>query len=133
MTATAAPLPAPVVTVVPQTAPAAAVEPALMPNSDGVIDLAAVLTDSKEGDEVNPFAVRSLPPDAVREITLRVNGLIHGATPCALVNGRTVQPEEAVEALTLVRVEPDVAVFRHGPHLLRLPVSDQPVRVRLAP
>lgn len=103
-----------------------------MPNADGVIDLAAVLTETKAGDEVNPFAVRSLPPEAVREITLRVTGLIHGATPCALVNGRAMQPDEAVESLTLVQVETDAALFRHGPHLLRVPVSTQPVRIRLA-
>jgi hypothetical protein len=124
--------PTPVLTMLPQTAPTPVGESALMPNADGVIDLAAVLTETKPGDEVNPFAVRSIPTEAVREITLRVTGLIHGATPCALVNGRAVQPEEGVESLTLVRIETDAALFRHGPHLLRLPVSAQPIRVRLA-
>lgn len=126
-------LPTSVLTVLPPTVPPAVVESALMPNADGVIDLAAVHTDAKPGDEVNPFAVRSLPPDAIHEITLRVTGLIHGATPCALVNGRAIQPDEAIESLTLVQVEPEAALFRHGPHLLRVPVSAQPVRLRLAP
>ncbi len=101
----------------------------LTPNADGVIDLAALATQS---EETNPFAVRSLPADAVREITLHLSGLIQGATPCALVNGRPVEPGETVETLTLVRIEPEAAVFRHGPHLLRLPVAEKPVRLRLA-
>ena len=105
---------------------------ALSPNAEGVIDLAAIAAQPIQGEEVNPFAIRSLPTDAVREITLHVSGLIQGPAPCALVNGRPVEPGETIETLTLTRIEPGAALFRHGPHLLRLPVSEKPVRLRLA-
>lgn len=105
---------------------------ALAPNAEGVIDLAAIAAQPNQGEEVNPFAVRSLPTDAVREITLHVSGLIQGPAPCALVNGRPVEPGETIETLTLTRIEPGAALFRHGPHVLRLPVSEKPVRLRLA-
>lgn len=105
---------------------------ALSPNAEGVIDLAAIAAQPNQGEEINPFAVRSLPTDAVREITLHVSGLIQGPAPCALVNGRPLEPGETIETLTLARIEPGAALFRHGPHLLRLPVSEKPVRLRLA-
>ncbi len=107
-------------------------EPVLMPNADGVIDLAAV-DSSADSDEANPFTVRSLPADAIRELSLRIGGVLSGNQPGALVNDRPVMVGDAIESLTLVRVELDAAVFRAGTRLLRLPVSAQAIRVRLAP
>jgi hypothetical protein len=104
---------------------------ALAPNAEGVIDLVAILTKAETGAEVNPFAVRSLPAEAVREVALHVSGLIQGDAPCAIINGRTVEPGGAVETFTLLRIEPAAVVFRQGQHLLRLPVSETPVKVRL--
>ncbi len=75
---------------------------------------------------------RHLPTDAAREVALQINGIIGGSTPSALVNGRVIQPGEAVESLTLERCETDAAIFRRGEHLLRLPISAQAIRVRLA-
>lgn len=103
----------------------------LAPNAEGVIDLVAVILANTENAEANPFAVRSVPADAVREVALHVSGLVQGDSPFALVNGRTVAPGEAVESFTLVRIEPAAAVVRHGTHRLRLPVSETPVRIRL--
>lgn len=102
-------------------------EPALLPNADGVLDLAAVRT----GDESNPFAVRAIAPDAVREVTLRLDGIVHGPVSCAVVNGRTVQAGDQVETLEVVRVERNALLLRHGTELLRLPLAEKPVRVRL--
>lgn len=135
-TITAAPPPAPIATpivAVPEPVtphPATTPELALAPNADGVIDLAALLTASRDG-EVNPFAIRRLPADAVREISLHVQGIVGGATPCALVNRRAVQPPDTIESLTVHRIETDAVVLRHGGHLLRLPVAEKPARVRL--
>ena len=100
------------------------------PNADGVIDL-AILTMPK-GEPTNPFAVRQLTADAVREITLRVGGIVGGPTPGALINERLMLTGDTIESLTLERCEPDAAIFRRGDHQLRLPISAQPVRVRLA-
>lgn len=107
------------------------VEPAILPNADGVIDLTALLTQTRDGEDINPFAVRSLPADAIREVTLHVQGVIGGAAPCALINQRAVQPEQTIESLTLVGIEPNAVLVRHAGHLLRLPVAEKSVRIRL--
>jgi hypothetical protein len=100
--------------------------PALTPNADGMIDLSVV-----PADEANPFSVRAGGPDTTRELLLGIGGLIHGATPCALINGRTVEPGEVIESLTLVRLEPDAVLFQHAGRFIRIPATDKPVRVRL--
>lgn len=112
------------------TSPGIELEPAIMPNADGVIDLTAIaLTPEEEG---NPFAVRRIGADNIRELTLSLGGIIDGSFPCVLVNGRAVQPGESIEGLVLVRVERDSALFRHGEHRVRLPVAANSVRVRVA-
>lgn len=103
--------------------------PAIAPNADGVIDLSVVARDPSE--EANPFAVRAAEQETSREIALAVGGLIHGAAPCALINGRSVEPGETIESLTVVRLEPDAVLFQHAGRYLRVPVTDKPVRVRL--
>ncbi|MDP1581237.1 MAG: hypothetical protein Q8M02_13260 [Candidatus Didemnitutus sp.] len=125
-----APVPETVVAAEP-VAPAPAVhrvpEPALLPNADGVLDLTVGPAD----DETNPFAVRTTGPEAVRELTLKLGGLVHGPVSCAIVNGRTVQAGDRIESLEVVRIETAAVLLRHGSDLLRLPLNDQPVRLRL--
>jgi len=116
--------------LVPVPMPPAVAVTFVAPNADGVIDLTVVSTSPNE--PVNPFAVRHLPAGATHEVALQINGIIGGSTPSALVNGRVIQPGEAVESLTLERCEADAAIFRRGEHLLRLPISTQAIRVRLA-
>lgn len=116
--------------LVPVPAPPAVAGAFVAPNADGVIDLTVVSTPPNE--PVNPFAIRHLPAEATHEVALQMNGIIGGSTPSALVNGRVIQPGEAVESLTLERCEADAAIFRRGEHLLRLPISTKAIRVRLA-
>lgn len=118
-------------TPVPPPAPAAPVEPTLMPNADGIIDLTAVTADPKQGEPVNPFAVRTMSPESAREVTLHVSGILAGAVPCAIINDRPVQSGEAVESLLLERIEPDAVWLRFSGHRFRLPPSEKPTRVRL--
>lgn len=128
-------LPAPpiAVAVAPTAAPepALAIESVLTPNADGVIDLAAV-EPSLSDDDANPFALRAQTPAAFREINLRVSGVFLGAISGALVNDRPLLIGESADSLTLVRVEPDAAVFRADTRQLRAPVSGKPVLIRLA-
>lgn len=107
-----------------------ALEPAIVPNADGLVDLVAVSRACDDDD--NPFAVRSVATDAIREVTLHIGGIVNGASPCVLVNGRTVQPGESIEGLTLIQVEPDSALFRHGEHRIRIPVAGKSTHVRFA-
>lgn len=128
-TVSPAPNPVPSAAGAPATtsAPEPTAEPALVPNAEGLLDLTAVRT----GDESNPFAVRTLPPESVREVSLRVGGIVRGPSPCALLNGRTVQAGDRIESLEVVRIEAAAVLLRHGAELLRLPLTEKPVRVRL--
>lgn len=106
-------------------------EPTLTPNADNVIDLAAVVATEKPGEPVNPFTVRTVPPDAMREVTLRVSGIVAGPTACAIINDRLVQSGEIVESLAIERIESEAVFLRREGQRIRLPVSEQPVRIRL--
>lgn len=122
--------PPPAAPAVPPAAPTS--DPSLLvPNADGVIDLAAVALAQSSSEPINPFAVRSVPADRVREVTLRIAGLVGGERPCAVVNDRRVQAGDHIESLAVERIEPDAVVFTYGEHRLRLPVAESPTRVRL--
>ena len=123
-----APLPRPA--PVPPPLPPAA-EPALTPNADSVIDLAAFVVTAKPGEPVNPFAVRAVPAEAMREMTLHIGGIVAGPIACAVINDRLVEAGESVESLVVERIEADAVFLRHSGRLLRLPVSEKATRVRL--
>lgn len=106
-------------------------ESILTPNADNVIDLVAVIVAEKPGEPVNPFAVRTVPPEARREVTLQVGGIVAGPTACAIINDRFVQARDSIESLAVERIEPDAVLLRHSGRLLRLPIAEKPVRVRL--
>lgn len=107
------------------------VEPAITPNAEGVIDLAAIEQAGSAGEPVNPFAVRTAPGDKTREVSLLVGGIILGKSPCAVVNERLVQAGDTIDGLTVERIEASAVVVRAGAHRLRLPVSPEPTRVKL--
>lgn len=100
----------------------------LTPNADGVIDLTA----PSNGTEANPFAVRKLPADAVREIPLQVAGIVAGPKPSAMINEQAVEPGTVIEGFTVSRIEAAAVVLQWGEHRLRLPLADKPARVRVA-
>ena len=130
---TAVPLP-PEPLPVPRPAPLAPtlpVEPILTPNAENVIDLVAVIVAEKPGEPVNPFMVRTVPPEAMREVSVHVGGIVAGPAACAVVNDRLVQAGETIDSLAVERIEPDAVLLRHSGRLLRLPVTEQPTRVRL--
>lgn len=121
--------PPPIPTVTPP-APAS-VEPSgpvLLPNADGLIDL-VVRELPKAGEPVNPFAVRTPSSDA-REITLKLQGIIAGEKPCALVNGRLVSVGETVEGLQLIHIGPEALFFTSAAMTLKLPLDFKSVRIR---
>ncbi len=121
-----APMPRPPVATSPISA-----EPTLTPNADNVIDLVAAIVTEKSGEPVNPFTVRTVPPEAMREVSLQVGGIVAGPMACAVVNDRLVQVGEIVESLAVERIEPDAVLLRHSGKLLRLPVAEKAIRVRL--
>ena len=114
-----------------QVSPALPPEPTLTPNADNVIDLVAFVVSEKPGEPVNPFTVRTVPPEAMREVTLHVGGIVAGPMACAVINDRLVQVGEIIESLAVERIEPDAVLLRHSGRLLRLPVAEKSTRVRL--
>lgn len=123
------------VTLAPVAVPAPATvkaEPAIAPNAEGVIDLAAIAQAHSAHEPVNPFAVRTAPGDKTREVSLQVGGIILGKTPCAVVNERLVQAGDIFEGFEVERIEAGAVFVRSGAHRLRLPVSPAPTRVILA-
>ena len=121
-----APLPRPALV-----SPMLPVEPTLTPNADNVIDLVAFVVTEKPGEPVNPFTVRTVPPEAMREVMLHVGGIVAGPMACAVINDRLVQVGEIIESLAVERIEADAVWLRHSGRLLRLPVSEKSTRVRL--
>lgn len=105
-------------------------EPILTPNAAGVIDLIAT-SAPKAGESVNPFTVRATPSDRVREVTLRVGGIVAGPTTCAVVNDRLMQSGDTIESLAVERIDSDAVFLRGEGQRMRVPVSAQPVRVRM--
>jgi len=128
-TPSAQPLPvtppaAPVSPPGPAVAPAPAAELLLLPNADGIIDLAAASATTPPGEPTNPFVMRAVPPEAMREISLHVGGIIAGPVPCAVINDRLVQSGETIESFADERIEYEAVFLRHGEHRLRLPVAE---------
>lgn len=103
---------------------------ALAPNAEGVIDLCAIATP-EAGTPANPFAVRTIAPDSMREISLRVGGVVAGPVACVIINDRLLQAGDSLESLTVERVDAGSVYLRHEGRRLRLPISAKPVRVRL--
>lgn len=103
--------------------------PLLSANADGVIDTVALQVPA-QGTPVNPFAVRTNAA-AAREVTLTLQGIVTGATPCALVNGRLLRPGDVLESLQLERVEAEAVFLRGDGFRLKLSPGEKPVRVRL--
>ena len=114
----------------PASVPLAPPEAATVPNAEGLIDLAAVGA-TKPGEPVNPFAVRTVPPESVREIKLQVGGIIAGPVACAVINDRLVRAGDSIESFAVERIDSNAVVLRHDHRRLRLPVSGKPVRVRM--
>lgn len=125
--------PSPVVKVTvsePSAAPAlpSPLEPALVPNAEGVLDLTALASNHRE--EGNPFAVVPVANTA-REVMLHVSGIIGGMRACAVINDRLVETGDVVESLTVERIEDRSVLMRFGETKLRVPVGESAVRVRL--
>ena len=107
-------------------------EPAIAPNAEGVIDLAAIEHTGSTNEPVNPFAVRTAPGEKTREVSLLVGGIILSKAPCAVVNERLMQAGDTFEGFEVERIEAGAVIVRSGAHRLRLPVSTTPTRVKLA-
>lgn len=122
--------PAPTPTVGTPLVPAV-LDPAIVPNAEGVIDLVTIEHTDNADEPVNPFAVRAVPSEKTREVSLVVGGIIQGAAPCAVINQQLVQAGDSLEGFEVERIEASAVRLRLGARHLRLPVSATPIRVKL--
>jgi hypothetical protein len=106
-------------------------EAMLSPNSEGVIDLTAAESETHPGELANPFAVRAPTAGNLREVSLRVSGILSGPIACAVINDRLFQANESVDALTVDRIEAEAVCLKFRGQRLRVPVSDQAVKVKI--
>ena len=104
----------------------------VMPNADGILDLTGIGKPAGPDDTPNPFRPRSSPPTPAREARLSVRSvLVGGGIPAALLNGDVVGIGETWEGMAVAAITDDAVELSQGPFLLRVPVQEEPVLIRL--
>jgi hypothetical protein len=115
--------------------PAAAVPTLILPDGQGVLDLAAVQQAQTYDAIPNPFRIRYRPPPAIREVPLIISTVLIPDRPedaSAVINGRLCSPGDLIEGLTLSRISADSLELRGDDLVLRVPVQDKPPKLRLS-
>jgi hypothetical protein len=105
-----------------------------MPDADGVLDESSVSAVEDDETPVNPFRVRYHPPLPMRDISLGINSILIGAGPglnSVVINGRLYSAGDDLLGLRVAAISDEAVDLRHGNLLLRLPVQDKPVTLRL--
>jgi hypothetical protein len=107
----------------------------LMPNSDGVLDEASVASVGDSDSIPNPFRVRYRPPLPLREVPITIDSILIGTRPdqdAAVINGRLYSPGETLDGMRVSAISTEAVDLRHNQLLLRIPVQDGPVTLRLS-
>jgi hypothetical protein len=108
----------------------------ILPDGEGVLDLAAVQQAATFDAIPNPFRIRDRPPPPVREIPLVVSCVLVPGRPedaAAVINGRLCSPGDLCEGLRVSRIGAETLELRGNDCVLRVPVQDRPARLRLVP
>lgn len=119
----------------PNSAPAvAATDPdwnIVTPNAENAIELDPRLFDSGLPADSNPFVQIYQPRVSFRDVSLVVSAVILGPSPSAILNGRIYTLGDSFEGMTLHRMDPDGIFLRKDTFLLRCPVGEAPIKLRL--
>ncbi len=106
----------------------------IMPGADGVLDASSVVSVEEPDKIPNPFRVRYHPAPPLREVRLTIDSVLIGSRSeqtAAIINGRLYSPGETLEGLPIAAISADAVDLRENRLLLRMPVQDQPVTLRL--
>lgn len=107
----------------------------ILPDADGVLDVAAA-QQARAFDAIpNPFRIRYRPAPAIREVPLVISSVLIPDRPedaSAVINGRLYSPGDTIEGLKLTRIQADGLELRGDDIVLRVPVQDQPPKLRLS-
>jgi hypothetical protein len=110
----------------------------VLPNADGVLDLAGAIQAEVLDEVPNPFRVRYHPVSRIFEVPVEISAALIGpepATASAIVNGQLCSPGDLVVGLKLSSITADALELRQGNIVLRLPVNDEskrPLKIRLS-
>jgi hypothetical protein len=124
----------PVPPLPPPPPPAAESLVVIMPDADGVLDESSVSSVEDDENPVNPFRVRYHPPLPMRDIHMGINSILVGAGPgqnAAVIDGKAYSPGDDLYGLRVSVISGEAVDLRHGNLILRLPVQDEPVTLRL--
>jgi hypothetical protein len=104
------------------------------PNTDGVIDLASAPAPEESDPLPNPFRVRYRPRMQVRQISLEIGLVLVGNRPedaSVVINGKLYSQGDLFEGLPIASIAPDTIELRQDKVLLRVPVGDRAITLRL--
>jgi hypothetical protein len=115
--------------------PLEAVPSVILPDGEGVLDLAAAQMAQTFDAIPNPFRVRYRPAPPVREVALVISAVLIPGRPedaSAVINGRLYSPGDRLEGLKLTSIGADSLELRGDDVVVRVPVQDQPPKLRLS-
>jgi hypothetical protein len=119
------------------TAPAVPAETApavVLPNADGVLDLAGAIQAQAFDAIPNPFRNRYHPARQILELPLAITVVLVGpppAVPSARVNGELYSLGDKFEGLTIAAITADTLELRQGDIRVRVPIQDLAPKLRL--
>jgi hypothetical protein len=103
----------------------------LLPNSEGVIDMRLAVGNSIAGGSSNPFASRWTTKTTAQNLSLRISSLAIGSPSSITLNGKLISVGDSYEGFRLHTVDRDGVYLQRDGFLLRVPMGEAPVQVRL--
>lgn len=104
------------------------------PDAKGIFDVAEALSPPAGDGPANPFQSERQARPQVRELTLAVSSVLVGSDPqeaSAIINGRPYACGDRIEGMRIEAIAPEGIELREGRVRLRLPVQEDPPRLRL--
>ena len=112
-----------------ETAPAV-----VLPNADGVLDLAGAIQAQAFDAIPNPFRNRYHSALQIQELPVTITVVLVGpppAVPSARINGELYCLGDKFEGLTIAAITADALELRQGDLRVRVPIQDLPPTLRL--
>jgi len=106
----------------------------VLPNADGVLDLAGAVQAQSFDALPNPFRNRYHPAPQIRELPLAITAVLIGrkpAEPSAIVNGQLYSTGDKLEGLMITAITAEALELRQDDILVRVPVQELAPRLRL--
>jgi hypothetical protein len=106
----------------------------IVPDADGVLDESAVADVEVHESLRNPFRVRFHPPLPMRDVRLDIESILVSAgrgRDAVVINGCLYSAGDDFSGLRVSTISGDAVDLRRGNLLLRIPVRDDPVTLRL--